>query len=179
MARRDAWTEAPGNPEQPCIPDPPGGPGTGPAQAKAATALPAVVIGRLLGMEACGTPLVCHEHDGRPGGVLRARSIVALGEAEIGAQVALAFADGDPRRPLVMGVLREDGAPALAGAIGAVDLSADGQRLLVTARDRLVLRCGEASITLTRAGKVLICGTYVLSQSSGANRLKGGSIQLN
>jgi hypothetical protein len=41
------------------------------------------------------------------------------------------------------------------------------------------LQCGKASITLTRAGKVLINGAYVSSRSSGVNRLKGGSIQLN
>jgi hypothetical protein len=49
----------------------------------------------------------------------------------------------------------------------------------VTAGSQLVLRCGKASITLTAAGKVLIEGAYVSSRSSGALRLKGGSIQLN
>jgi hypothetical protein len=42
-----------------------------------------------------------------------------------------------------------------------------------------VLRCGQASVTLTKAGKVLIRGTYVSSRSSGVNRIKGGSVQLN
>jgi hypothetical protein len=41
------------------------------------------------------------------------------------------------------------------------------------------LRCGKSSITLTRAGKVLIEGEYISSRSSGVNRIKGGSIQLN
>ena len=44
---------------------------------------------------------------------------------------------------------------------------------------RLVLRCGKASITLTRAGKVLIRGEYIFSRSTGVNKMKGGSIQLN
>ena len=43
----------------------------------------------------------------------------------------------------------------------------------------MVLRCGKASITLTKAGKVLIEGSYVLSRSTGVNRIKGGSVQLN
>ena len=51
--------------------------------------------------------------------------------------------------------------------------------MLITAKDRLVLRCGKASITLTRAGKVLIEGAYVLSRSTGVNRVKGGTVQLN
>jgi hypothetical protein len=43
----------------------------------------------------------------------------------------------------------------------------------------MVLRCGKASITLTRAGKVLIQGSYVLSRSTGVNRVKGGAVQIN
>jgi len=62
---------------------------------------------------------------------------------------------------------------------GLVEVDADGQRLFVTAKQQLVLRCGAASITLTKAGKVLIQGSYVSSRSSGVNRIKGGSIQLN
>lgn len=51
--------------------------------------------------------------------------------------------------------------------------------MIVSAKEQLVLRCGKASITLTKAGKVLIKGSYVLSRSSGVNRIKGGSVQLN
>ncbi len=60
-----------------------------------------------------------------------------------------------------------------------VEVDADGQRLVVSAQEQLVLRCGKASITLTKAGKVLIQGAYVLSRSTGVNRIKGGSVQLN
>jgi hypothetical protein len=60
-----------------------------------------------------------------------------------------------------------------------VEVDTDGERLLVTAKEQLVLRCGKATITLTKAGKVLIQGTYVSSRSSGVNRIKGGSVQLN
>ena len=49
----------------------------------------------------------------------------------------------------------------------------------LTAQREIVLRCGKASITLTRAGKVLIRGEYIFSRSTGVNKLKGGSIQLN
>ncbi len=58
-------------------------------------------------------------------------------------------------------------------------MDADGQRMVVSAKEQLVLRCGQASITLTKAGKVLIDGTHVLSRASGVNRVKGGSVQLN
>ena len=53
------------------------------------------------------------------------------------------------------------------------------ERLELTAEREIVLRCGKASITLTRAGKVLIRGDYISSRSSGVNKIKGGSVQLN
>ena len=55
----------------------------------------------------------------------------------------------------------------------------DGDRLILTAHEQIVLRCGEASITLTRAGKVLIKGAYVVSRSTGMNRIQGGVVHIN
>ena len=60
-----------------------------------------------------------------------------------------------------------------------VQATLDGEQLVLTAQNEIVLRCGKASLTLTRAGKVLIRGTYLLSRSSGVNRIKGGSVQIN
>ena len=51
--------------------------------------------------------------------------------------------------------------------------------MVLKAQQEIVLECGKASITLTRAGKVLIRGAYLLSRSSGVNRIKGGSVQIN
>jgi hypothetical protein len=55
----------------------------------------------------------------------------------------------------------------------------DGERIVLTAGQEIELRCGKASLILTRAGKVLIRGAYLLSRSSGVNRIKGGSVQIN
>ncbi len=60
-----------------------------------------------------------------------------------------------------------------------VETTADGERVTVTAEREIEFRCGKASITLTRAGKVIIRGAYLLSRSSGVNRIKGGSVQIN
>ena len=60
-----------------------------------------------------------------------------------------------------------------------VTAQVDDQRVVLTAEREIVLRCGEASITLTRAGKVLIKGTYVLSRSSGYNKIKGAAVDIN
>ncbi|RUR71672.1 hypothetical protein EJP67_31965 [Variovorax guangxiensis] len=117
---------------------------------------------------------------GRPGTTaVRARSVVDLHGAHIGRQVVLMFENADPARPIVIGVLRGAHGWPLPDAPAQVEVDADGERMLVSARDELVLRCGKASITLTRAGKVLIQGSYVSSRSTGVNRVKGGSVQLN
>ena len=97
----------------------------------------------------------------------------------IGGEVTLMFEAGDPSRPIVMGCLRGREGWPLDSAPGQVEVDVDGERMILSAKEQLVLRCGKATITLTKAGKVLIQGTYLLSRSSGVNRIKGGSVQLN
>jgi uncharacterized protein (DUF2345 family) len=48
-----------------------------------------------------------------------------------------------------------------------------------TAQKQITLRCGESSITLTAAGKIIIRGKYIVSRSSGVQRIKGGAVQIN
>lgn len=138
-----------------------------------------VVIGELIGMTNEGRrPLVLYP--GQPGtDALFARTVVDLHGPHIGRQVVLTFEAGDPAKPIVMGVLREGDGWPLAEQPGQVEVDADGERLIVSAKEQVVIRCGKASITLTKPGKVLIQGSYVLSRSSGVNRIKGGSVQLN
>jgi hypothetical protein len=102
-----------------------------------------------------------------------ARTTTPLDPASVGSEAVLLFENGDPGRPIVVGVIR----PAEQQAGVAAEL--DGERVVLTAEREIVLRCGEASITLTRAGKVLIRGTYVLTRSSGANRVKGAVVEIN
>lgn len=55
----------------------------------------------------------------------------------------------------------------------------DGEEVLIEGKKQVVLKCGDASITLTKAGKIIIRGKYLLSRSSGVNRILGGSVQVN
>jgi hypothetical protein len=137
------------------------------------------VVGELIGMTDDGrTPLVVFP--GQPGSsALPARAVLDLHGAHVGKPVVLTFEAGDPAKPIVLGVVRDGRESALDSSPGCVELDADGTRLMVTAKDQLVLRCGKASITLTRTGKVVIQGEYVSTRSSGVIRIKGGSIQLN
>jgi len=134
-----------------------------------------VLVGELIAVRDEGHALVCFAGQADASAVV-ARTTVAVDGQHVGHAVVLAFECGDLSRPIILGVVRghSEGLVPLPGQV-----EVDGERMLITAKDRLVLRCGKASITLTRAGKVLIEGAYVLSRSTGVNRVKGGTVQLN
>jgi Domain of unknown function (DUF6484) len=151
----------------------------GPVRSGTADSFAGMVVGDLIGIREDGrVPLVVFP--GQLGAAaVAARSVIDLHGRHVGRQVALMFDGGDPAKPIVIGVLREGDEGSSAVKIGQTEVAADGERLVVTAKHQLVLRCGRASITLTKEGKVVIQGTFVSSQSSGVNRIKGGSVQIN
>ena len=67
----------------------------------------------------------------------------------------------------------------IEGKMEELDVKVDGKRVEIEAADEIVLKCGEASITLRRNGRLVIRGTYVETRSKGTNRIKGGSVQIN
>jgi len=117
-------------------------------------------------------------YPGQPGAAaLRARATVDLRPDQVGAAVALLFENGDPTRPIVVGSFKR--AAALAADDASIDVTVDEQRLIVSASTQIVLRCGKASIVLTSAGKIILRGTYITSESTGVHRIRGGSVQIN
>lgn len=141
------------------------------------TASAAPAIARLHGFDLLEQPLLSGLR-GRDGQLVAARSTVALKHGMRGREVLVVFADGDLDRPVITGVLQPGGAIA-EPAPPAIAVSADGERQLISAEREIVLRCGDASITLTRAGKVLIQGAYISSRSTGYNKIKGAAIDIN
>ena len=92
----------------------------------------------------------------------------------IGCEVALLFQDGNPHKPLIVGRIVE---PARGKAPPQV--IRDGQRVRVTADERLELRCGKATILMEQDGRITIRGAHIISHASGAQQIRGGSINLN
>lgn len=139
----------------------------------------AAEVGELMALDAASGTAWVRVASTPNANAVAARSTVDLHGAHIGREVLLNFIGGDASRPVIVGVFADAAGWPDAQTPNTVHVDADGARLLVGAKNQLVLRCGKASITLTRAGKVVIEGSYLLSRSTGVNRIKGGSVQLN
>jgi hypothetical protein len=136
-------------------------------------------VARLLGLAEDGTTaLVVHAAFG-DAAARRACSIVELHGGHIGRDVLLGFLDNDLQRPVVLGVLTGQAALPAAPSPGHVEIDADGQRVVVSARHELVLRCGKSHLVLASDGRVELRGETIVTHASRANRVRGGSVELN
>jgi hypothetical protein len=139
--------------------------------------VPGIVIGSLVGFSAGGShPVVTWP--GQPS-AREAASIVDLGGVHVGSRVALTFIEGSPERPIVLGRLHTPAPRSGQPSNDRVTVEADDDRVVISAERTIVLRCGRASVTLTRDGKILIQGRYVSHRSTGVLRLKGGAVHIN
>jgi hypothetical protein len=145
--------------------------GTAPARSSGVT------LGRIVAVQPPDVALVTFE--GRAADPpLRARSLVSLLASDVGRDIALMFETGDPIRPIVIG--RIEKAPAAsARRASAEPLIIDAESVLLTSGREIVLRCGEATLTLRRDGKLVLRGAYVETHAAGVNRIKGGCVKIN
>ncbi len=100
-------------------------------------------------------------------------------------KVLLVFEGDNPKSPIIIDTICNSivDAPEKESVAFQMDeaknVYIDGKRFTFDAKEQIVLRCGKSSITLTRAGKLLLNGAYLLNRSSGVNRIKGASVQIN
>ena len=141
-------------------------------------------VGVIVGFDGRGATV---DFPGNPHGALWARQTVPLEpQTAVSREVLLVFEDERSDRPIIVGVLERATPVAMSPGKGGAspqpapsEMLVDGRRVLLDAQDEIVLRCGEASITLRRNGRVVIRGAYVETRSRGVNRVKGGSVQIN
>ncbi|MDH5179171.1 MAG: DUF6484 domain-containing protein [Gammaproteobacteria bacterium] len=157
-----------------------------------------IVIGSLAGIDTAGSPLV--NFSGNPAGKpLSAVTTIGVDHTQVGRQVALLFANGDLNSPVIIGLIHSQLHDLLAtyqtGSTAEEkeveekaqettetsldDVVVDGKRVVIEGKEEIVLKCGDASIVLTKSGKILIRGKYLLNRSTGVNRIMGGSVQVN
>ena len=99
--------------------------------------------------------------------------------------VLLVFENNDPGLPIIIDTLyslvdeiTESSTIALETEIPK-DALINGKRVTFDAKEEIVLRCGKASIILSRDGKIVIKGTHLISRSRGMNKIKGGAVHIN
>jgi hypothetical protein len=104
------------------------------------------------------------------------------GSIVLGAAVLLLFEGADAAKPIIVSVIRDSLEKATevdAKVSDKREVTVDGRRVVLEGHDEVVLRCGKASITLRRDGKIAIRGVELLSRASGTNRIRGGSVAIN
>jgi hypothetical protein len=152
-----------------------------------------VVVGHLVLGSSLATPLV--DFPGNPNGPTRARWALPVNGPLLDRAVAtrqgalLVFENGDPRLPIVTGLIWSGQpatpfqelliAPRATPAATAPEARLDGERVVLEGKREVVLKCGEASITLRSDGKLVLRGGYVETHAKGLNRIKGASVKIN
>lgn len=165
-----------------------------------------IVLGFVVDLDDQGRPRV--DFNGNPSPVpLVALTTSPINKGHISKQVALLFNNGDLSQPVIMGFIHNpldellenfelapseynitDGgeevpkeAPKQTEIKRQDDnqVYVDGKQVCIEGAEEVTFKCGKASITLMKSGKILIRGTYLLSRSTGVNRILGGSVQVN
>lgn len=161
-----------------------------------------IIIGVLEGLDQQGNPLV-NFTENTTNEPISAISTVAVHQNLAGRQVALLFAEANLQKPVIMGLIHspltqmlesfemvdadnqtvtqtsDESTTTEVTTSDIEDVNLDGKRVVLEGKEEIVLKCGDASITLTKAGKILIRGKYLLNRSTGVNRIMGGSVQVN
>ena len=111
----------------------------------------------------------------------RAETLLPLRGEHVGRRVAVLPLHGADAGWLVIGLLagQPGWPPGLPAPRSHVEVQADGSRLTLQAHDELTLRCGKSVVKLRSDGRIEIRGETIVSQAVRANRVRGGSVELN
>lgn len=148
-----------------------------------------IVIGELIELPEGRLPRVRWSDGPRDG--VEAMSVVPLASEHVGAPLALSLGAG-LSQPLILGLLWQPGQPDRAttspdsvpasASTTSLQVERDGglaEEVVIGALEQLTLHCGEASITLTADGQILLRGEYISSHATGTQRIKGAAVRIN
>jgi hypothetical protein len=148
------------------------------------------------------------DHAGNGCGPRVARTTIAISPAMLARAIAarqgalLVFENADPALPIIIGLIQTPEASAFEALLDAPRAQPerevarevshpaalarparparlDGESVVLEGEREVVLRCGDASLTLRRDGKAILRGAYVETHSRGINRIKGGAVKIN
>jgi hypothetical protein len=142
-----------------------------------------IVIGMLIAMRD-GQPVV--DFTGNPNSrPIQAIATCHIDPTHVGRQVALLFAERDMARPIVIGVVRGHLTPQHPSvavpqyASNPMVWGANNNNLVIKGTGQMVFQCGQASLSLTEQGRIIMRGTHIASYSDGVNRIRGAMVEVN
>jgi hypothetical protein len=144
-------------------------------RSEAPSVTPNAALGVLAGLGSAGEAWVDLPRQRRSR--VPARSTVALVPEHVGREVLLTWIDGEAG-PIITGVIRLP-IDAEREAAPRAEAVVDAERIVLTGKREVVLRCGAASILLAADGSVVIKGARMLTSASGVHRIRGGAVQIN
>ena len=92
--------------------------------------------------------------------------------------VLLVFEHGDPELPIIVGVVDSEVSPPKMKQSGGHAI-VDGRRIVLKGDEEVTLVCGKSSITLAKNGHIHLRGVEIVSRASGANKIRGASVNIN
>jgi hypothetical protein len=102
---------------------------------------------------------------------IAAQSVVAYADLAADDQVVVARA-GNGSDLVILGRIVDPLAPSR-------DVRVNGRKVSIEADSELILRCASATIRIGSNGLVAVRGDRVTTQARGANRIRGGSVEIN
>jgi hypothetical protein len=127
------------------------------------------LIGEVCKIAPDGTFLV--DFPANPLGPLEARTLVE--DLCAGAKVLVVFEQGDPTRPIVLGVVHDRARGK------ARELHLKAKTVVIEADDAISLQCGEARVEAFKNGKLRLRGKDIVSRASRTNKIQGSTVRLN
>jgi hypothetical protein len=142
-----------------------------------------IVIGTLFSVRD-GQPTV--DFSGNPNShPIPAIATCHLDAMHIGRQIALLFVQRDMARPIVIGVVRNGATRQHSTVVvpqyasSPMKLASNNNNVVIKGTGKMVFQCGQASLSLTEQGRIIMRGTHIASYSDGVNRIRGAMVEVN
>ncbi len=110
-------------------------------------------------------------YPGNPHGPLPARTLVE--DLLAGAKVLLAFEQGLPTLPIVLGIVHD------RARVESRTIHVQADRIIFRAKEELTLECGDAGLKAGGNGVLHLKGKDVISRASRANKVRGATVHIN
>jgi hypothetical protein len=97
----------------------------------------------------------------------------------LGREVLVVFADGDPGKPVIVGMMENILEDLISLDPPPMEIPSDGERVVIRADREILLTCGDGSLSMKKDGRIVIRGTDIVSRASNSNKIKGSHVDIN